>query len=105
MPGEVDVPATLINWALRIMCPFLFARASHVVASVCAHPECVYRPRIAANPELYGLVAAREGAIRASHTTEEAPAAPADLEDANAGGVFSRLAAAWRGAGEAPLAA
>jgi hypothetical protein len=75
-----------------------------VVASVCAHPECVYRPRIAANPELYGLVAAREGAIRASHPMEEAPAAPlADSEDA--GGVFSRLAAAWRGAGEAPLAA
>jgi hypothetical protein len=104
MPGEVDVPSTLINWALRIMCPFLFARASHVVASVCAHPECIYRPRIAANPELYGLVAAREGAIRASHPMGS-PAAPADSEDANAGGVFSRLAAAWRGAGEAPLAA
>ena len=105
MPGEVDVPATLINWALRIMCPFLFARASHVVASVCAHPQCLYRPRIAANPELYGLVAAREGAIRASHPVVEAPAAPADAVAESTGGVFSRLAAAWRGAGEASLAA
>ena len=104
MPGEIEVPATLVNWALRIMCPFLFSRAAHVVRSVCAHPECLYRPRMAANPELYGLVAAREGSIRASHpVVEETPhEATKDAEDTG-GGVFSRLAAAWRG--EAPLAA
>jgi hypothetical protein len=108
MPGDIDVPAWLVNWALAHMCPFIWSRANAVVASVCRSETCPYAARMEANPALYALVASREEAVRVKLAGDDPEdAAPAQAHDAyppGAGtGMFSRLAAAWRGDAEVPM--
>ena len=75
MPGDIEVPRTVVSWAMRVLCPFIFSAACRLVAGICATPGCVYAARMAANPALYDLVARREAECRARLPPAAAPAA------------------------------
>lgn len=78
MPGGLDPPEWLVTWALRVLCPFIFAAARRVAASVGVAAQCPYVQRFAGNEELYGLVAQREAAFRATLPPRGITQAPAE---------------------------
>jgi hypothetical protein len=79
MPGDIEPPAWAVSWALKVLCPFIFNAACRLVGGIGA-PGCRYAERMAANEELYGMVRAREAALR--ERLPAAAAAPArDAED------------------------
>ncbi len=76
MPGDLEPPRWAVSWALRVLCPFIFAAACRLVQRI-GSPGCVYAQRMAANPALYGMVREREAAARARLPAEAAAPAPA----------------------------
>jgi hypothetical protein len=105
MPGDLDVPQWLVTWAIRILAPFLFARAKDVAAQVCIHKE--YTARMASNTELYGLIERRETLARASTSGIQRADSPdgaphagheeeTEQQQQQHSGMFARLTAAWR---------
>ena len=53
------VPASLVNFALGILAPYIFSQMAKILDSAFADPLGEYSRRIAAQPELYGLIDAR----------------------------------------------
>jgi hypothetical protein len=74
MPGDIEAPRWAVSWALRVLCPFIFNAACRLVGRI-GQAGCIYRERMALNPELYDLVRQREAACRAA--LPPAPAAAA----------------------------
>lgn len=97
MPGDIEPPAWAVSWALRVLCPFIFAAACRRVADIGMQPDCIYAQRIAANSQLYEMVRLREEACRSALPTAAAPASA--VEDAAAPAPRRYMPAFLAGAG------